>query len=220
MINVIPTAIPGVVIIEPKVFGDARGYFFESFSERDFNEAITPILGHGIKFVQDNESMSSYGVMRGLHYQRMPYTQSKLVRCVKGAVLDVAVDIRKGSPTFGQHVACLLCGSNMDNDEAKKELSLSSSLSCDEITAAINRQFFIPRGFAHGFAVLSETAVFQYKCDEFYHPEADGGINIKDESLGIDWRIPMEKAILSEKDVKHACLNDAVLDFDINDKLY
>ena len=110
MINVIKTALDGVVIIEPKVFGDARGYFFESFSERDFNEVMIPILGHGIKFVQDNESMSSYGVMRGLHYQRMPYTQSKLVRCVKGAVLDVFVDIRKGSPTFGQHVSCLLTG--------------------------------------------------------------------------------------------------------------
>lgn len=195
MINAIETAIPGVIIIEPKVFGDARGYFFESFSERDFNEVLTPILGYGIKFVQDNESMSSYGVIRGLHFQTMPYTQSKLVRCVKGAVLDVAVDIRKGSPTYGQHVAV-------------------------ELTEDNHRQFFIPRGFAHGFAVLSDTAVFQYKCDEFYHPEANGGINIKDESLGIDWRIPMEKAIFSEKDLKHACLKDAVLDFDINDKMY
>ncbi len=195
MINIIKTAIPGVVIIEPKVFGDARGYFFESFSERDFNEAMTPILGHGIKFVQDNESMSSYGVMRGLHFQTMPYTQSKLVRCVKGAVLDVAVDIRKGSPTYGQHVAV-------------------------ELTEDNHRQFFVPRGFAHGFAVLSETAVFQYKCDNYYAPANDGGINIKDETLGIDWHIPVEKAILSEKDLKHACLKDAVLDFDINDKLY
>ena len=195
MINAIETAIPGVIIIELKVFGDARGYFFESFSERDFNEVLTPILGYGIKFVQDNESMSSYGVIRGLHFQTMPYTQSKLVRCVKGAVLDVAVDIRKGSPTYGQHVAV-------------------------ELTEDNHRQFFIPRGFAHGFAVLSDTAVFQYKCDEFYHPEANGGINIKDESLGIDWRIPMEKAIFSEKDLKHACLKDAVLDFDINDKMY
>ena len=129
MINVIKTALDGVVIIEPKVFGDARGYFFESFSERDFNEAMIPILGHGIKFVQDNESMSSYGVMRGLHFQTMPYTQSKLVRCVKGAVLDVAVDIRKGSPTYGQHVAV-------------------------ELTEDNHRQFFVPRGFAHGFSVL------------------------------------------------------------------
>ena len=188
--EVIKTAIDGVVIIEPKVFKDARGYFFESFSQREFEEKVRKI-----NFVQDNESMSSYGVMRGLHFQRPPFTQSKLVRCVKGRVLDVAVDIRKGSPTYGQHVAV-------------------------ELTEDNHRRFFVPRGFAHGFAVLSETAVFQYKCDEFYHPEADGGINIKDESLGIDWRIPVEKAILSEKDLKHECLKDAVLDFDINDKLY
>ena len=193
--EIIETAIKGVFIIEPRVFRDARGYFFESFSQREFDEKVTPILGHGIHFVQDNESMSSYGVMRGLHYQRMPYTQSKLVRCVKGAVLDVAVDIRNGSPTFGQHVAV-------------------------ELTEENHRQFFIPRGFAHGFAVLSETAIFQYKCDEFYHPKADGGINIKDETLGIDWRIPTEKAILSEKDTKHAMLSKAILDFDIHDKLY
>ena len=193
--EIIKTAIEGVLIIEPSIFRDTRGYFFESFSQREFDEKVTPILGHGIHFVQDNESMSSYGVMRGLHYQRMPYTQSKLVRCVKGAVLDVAVDIRKGSPTFGQHVAV-------------------------ELTEDNHRQFFVPRGFAHGFAVLSETAVFQYKCDNFYAPEADGGINIKDESLGIDWRIPTEKAILSEKDTKHAMLSKAVLDFDIHDKLY
>ena len=193
--NIIQTNIPGVLILEPRVFQDSRGYFFESFSQREFDEKVMPILGHSIRFVQDNESMSSYGVMRGLHYQRMPYTQSKLVRCVKGAVLDVAVDIRKGSPTFGLHVAV-------------------------ELTEDNHRQFFIPRGFAHGFAVISETAVFQYKCDEFYHPEADGGISILDESLGIDWRIPMGQAILSEKDLKHACLKDAVLDFDINDQLY
>lgn len=193
--EIIKTSIDGVLIIEPRVFKDERGYFFESFSQREFDEKVTPILGHSISFVQDNESMSSYGVMRGLHYQRMPYTQSKLVRCVKGVVLDVAVDIRKGSPTFGQHVAV-------------------------ELTEENHRQFFVPRGFAHGFAVLSETAVFQYKCDNFYQPEADGGINIKDDSLGIDWRIPVEKAILSEKDLKHECLKDAVLDFDINDTLY
>ena len=195
MINVIKTEIDGVVIIEPKVFGDARGYFFESFSERDFNEAMTPILGHGIKFVQDNESMSSYGVMRGLHFQTMPYTQSKLVRCVKGAVLDVAVDIRKGSPTYGQHVAV-------------------------ELTEDNHRQFFVPRGFAHGFAVLSETAVFQYKCDNFYAPANDGGVSIVDESLGIDWRIPVEKALLSEKDTKHALLKDFVSPFSIDMNLY
>ena len=216
--NVIQSNIPGVLIIEPRVFKDSRGYFFESFSQREFDEKVTPILGHSINFVQDNESMSSYGVMRGLHYQRMPYTQSKLVRCVKGAVLDVAVDIRKGSPTFGQHVSCLLTGRDEEGmkiaEQWEKEFLISNS------SSLIGLQFFIPRGFAHGFAVLSETAVFQYKCDEFYHPEADGGINIKDESLGIDWRIPVDKAILSEKDLKHECLKDAVLDFDINDKLY
>ena len=195
MINVIKTEIDGVVIIEPKVFGDARGYFFESFSERDFNEAMTPILGHGIKFVQDNESMSSYGVMRGLHFQTMPYTQSKLVRCVKGAVLDVAVDIRKGSPTYGKHVAV-------------------------ELTEDNHRQFFVPRGFAHGFAVLSETAVFQYKCDNFYAPANDGGVSIIDDSLGIDWRIPVEKALLSEKDTKHDLLKDFDSPFSIDMNLY
>ena len=163
--NIVKTSIDGVLIIEPRVFKDSRGYFFESFSQREFDDKVTPILGHSINFVQDNESMSSYGVMRGLHFQRMPFTQSKLVRCVKGSVLDVAVDIRKGSPTFGQHVAV-------------------------ELTEHNHLQFFIPKGFAHGFAVLSETAVFQYKCDEFYHPEADGGIAITDTSLGIDWKIP------------------------------
>ena len=171
--EVIKTAIEGVFIIEPKVFGDARGYFFESFSEREFREKVGDI-----HFVQDNESMSRYGVMRGLHFQRPPYAQSKLVRCVKGEVLDVAVDIRKGSPTYGQHVAVLLTEDN-------------------------HRQFFIPQGFAHGFAVLSESAVFQYKCDNFYHPESDGGISILDESLGIDWGLSMSEALVSEKDAKH-----------------
>ena len=209
--DIIQTSIPGVLIIEPRVFKDSRGYFFESFSQREFDEKVTPILGHSINFVQDNESMSSYGVMRGLHYQRMPYTQSKLVRCVKGAVLDVAVDIRKGSPTFGQHVSCLLTGRDEEGMKIAEQFAKESSISNQ--SSLIGLQFFVPRGFAHGFAVLSETAVFQYKCDEFYHPEADGGINIKDESLGIDWHIPMEKAILSEKDLKHACLKDAVLDF-------
>lgn len=218
--EVIKTAIDGVLIIEPKVFGDNRGYFFESFSQREFDEKVAPILGHTINFVQDNESMSSYGVMRGLHFQRPPYTQSKLVRCVKGAVLDVAVDIRKGSSTYGQHISCLLCGNDMVNDDAKKSLSLTSSLSCDAIAEAIHRQFFVPRGFAHGFAVLSETAVFQYKCDEFYHPEADGGISIVDDSLSIDWRIPMDKAILSEKDTKHSLLKDFDSPFDVTKSLY
>ena len=173
----------GAYIIEPKVFKDARGYFFESFSQRDFDAQVAPLIGHSVQFVQDNESMSSYGVMRGLHFQRPPFTQSKLLRCVRGAVLDVVVDIRKGSPTYGQHVAV-------------------------ELTEDNHRQFFISKGFAHGFAVLSETAVFQYKCDEFYHPEADGGISILDGSLGIDWRIPVEKAVLSEKDTKHPLLKD------------
>lgn len=187
--EVLETGIDGVLIIEPKVFGDNRGYFFESYSQREFDDKVTPILGHKISFVQDNESMSSYGVMRGLHFQRPPYTQSKLLRCVKGAVLDVAVDIRKGSPTFGQHVAV-------------------------ELTEDNHRQFFVSRGFAHGFAVLSETAIFQYKCDEFYHPEADDGISILDDSLGIDWKIPTNKAILSEKDTKHPLLKDFVTPFD------
>jgi len=191
MIEVIETKIPGVVIIEPKVFGDARGYFLESFNAKEFTEKT----GLNINFVQDNESMSSYGVMRGLHFQNPPYTQSKLVRCVKGAVLDVAVDIRKGSPTYGQHVTV-------------------------ELTEDNHRQFFVPRGFAHGFAVLSETAVFQYKCDNFYAPQADGGISILDDSLGIDWKIPTEKALLSDKDTKHALLKDFDSPFDINVNLY
>lgn len=219
--EVIKTAIEGVVIIEPKVFMDARGYFFESFSQREFNEKVAiPMFGKPITFVQDNESMSSYGVMRGLHFQHPPFTQSKLVRCVKGAVLDVAVDIRKGSPTYGQHVSCLLCGNDMLEEASKEKLSLSSSLSCDEIASAIHRQFFVPRGFAHGFAVLSETAVFQYKCDNFYAPQADGGISIKDESLGIDWKIPTENALLSEKDTLHALLKDFDSPFDYNVDLY
>ena len=183
------------LIIEPRLFRDARGYFFESFSEREFEKKVSPILGHNVHFCQDNESMSSYGVMRGLHFQRPPYTQSKLVRCVKGRVLDVAVDIRKGSPTYGKHVAV-------------------------ELTEDNHRQFFIPKGFAHGFAVLSETAVFQYKCDEFYHPEADGGISILDDTLGIDWKIPTEHANLSEKDTKHAMLKDFDSPFDIKVDLY
>lgn len=183
--NVIKTKIDGLLILEPRIFEDSRGYFFESFSQKDFNQQVGPIV-----FVQDNESKSSYGVMRGLHFQRPPFTQSKLVRCVKGSVLDVAVDIRKGSPTYGQHVAV-------------------------ELTEDNHRQFFISKGFAHGFAVLSETAVFQYKCDEFYHPEADGGISILDDSLGIDWHIPTDKAILSDKDTKHPLLKDFDSPFNI-----
>ena len=218
--EVIKTVIDGVLIIEPKVFGDKRGYFFESFSQREFDEKVAPILGHTINFVQDNESMSSYGVMRGLHFQRPPYTQSKLVRCVKGAVLDVAVDIRKGSPTYGQHVACLLTGRDEEGVRIANELSRSLPSYFSHLTSVIGLQFFVPRGFAHGFAVLSETAVFQYKCDEFYHPEADGGISILDDSLGIDWRIPTEKANLSDKDTKHALLKDFDSPFDINVPLY
>ena len=188
--NVIKTFIEDVVIIEPRIFEDDRGYLFESFSQQEFDEKVRKI-----NFVQDNESMSSYGVMRGLHFQRPPFTQSKLVRCVKGAVLDVAVDIRKGSPTYGQYVAV-------------------------ELTEDNHRQLFVPRGFAHGFAVLSMTAIFQYKCDNFYAPQADGGISIVDESLGINWRIPSEKALLSEKDTKHTLLKDFDSPFSIDIDLY
>ena len=177
--QVIKTALKGVLIIEPRIFNDARGYFFESYNKKAFDEAI----GRKVDFVQDNESMSSRGVMRGLHFQRPPYTQAKLVRCVRGRVLDVAVDIRKGSPTYGQHVAVELSEEN-------------------------HRQFFVPRGFAHGFAVLSDVAVFQYKCDNYYAPEADGGLSIADESLGIDWQLDPSEALLSDKDMKHPLLKD------------
>lgn len=183
--EIIKTKLDGVVIIEPKIFRDSRGYFFESFSQREFEEKVCQI-----NFVQDNESMSSYGVMRGLHFQRPPFTQAKLVRCVKGAVLDVAVDIRKDSPTYGQHVAVELSEDN-------------------------HYQMFIPHGFAHGFSVLSETAIFQYKCDQFYHPESDAGISILDKSLGIDWRIPTDKAILSDKDTRHPLFKDFVTPFEL-----
>lgn len=188
--DVIETDIEGVVIIKPRVFTDSRGYFFESYSKRVFDEKVRPV-----DFVQDNESCSTKGVMRGLHFQRPPFTQSKLVRCVKGAVLDVAVDIRKDSPTYGRHVAI-------------------------ELTEENHLQFFVPRGFAHGFAVLSDIAVFQYKCDEFYHPEADGGISILDRSLGIDWHLNSNDAILSDKDTRHPLLKDFVSPFDINIDLY
>lgn len=186
--DVLTTDIEGVYIIKPRVFGDARGYFFESYSKREFEEKVGKV-----DFVQDNESMSKKGVMRGLHFQRPPFSQSKLVRCVKGSVLDVAVDIRKGSPTYGKHVAV-------------------------ELTEDNHLQFFIPKGFAHGFVVLSDVAVFQYKCDNFYHPEADGGISILDDSLGIDWKISTQNAILSEKDTKHPLLKDFDSPFDFNDK--
>lgn len=208
--NVVKTAIDGVVIIEPRMFEDARGYFFESFSQREFDEKVAPI-----RFVQDNESKSSYGVMRGLHFQRPPFTQSKLVRCVKGAVLDVAVDIRKGSPTYGQHVSCLLCAHDEEGERLAKELGERTTTAICPLPSYIGLQFFIPKGFAHGFAVLSDVAIFQYKCDEFYHPEADGGINILDDSLGINWRIHKEMAILSEKDTRHSILKDFVSPFSI-----
>ena len=176
--EIIKTNIEGVVIIEPRIFKDDRGYFFESFSQREFEEKVCKTT-----FVQDNESKSSYGVLRGLHFQKPPFAQSKLVRVIKGAVLDVAVDIRKGSPTFGQYVSVELTGEN-------------------------HRQFFIPRGFAHGFSVLSEEVIFQYKCDNFYSPQSEGAIAWTDPDLNIDWRIPAEKVVLSEKDSKHPRLKD------------
>ena len=179
--KVIETEIEGVFILEPRVFGDDRGYFFESFSLKHFEEKVSKTV-----FVQDNESKSKYGVLRGLHYQLPPYTQAKLARVVKGRVLDVAVDIRKGSPTFGKYVAV--------------ELSEENKL-----------QFFLPKGFAHGFAVLSEEAIFQYKCDEYYAPDYEGAICFDDPDLGIDWRLPLEDIILSEKDKKHPRLRDAIL---------
>lgn len=190
MINVIETAIPGVVIIEPKVFGDARGYFMETWSQRDFDAQVRPI-----KFVQDNESKSSYGVLRGLHFQKGKDSQSKLVRVLKGRVLDVAVDIRRGSPTFGKHVMVELTGEN-------------------------HRQIFIPRGFAHGFVVLSEEAVFQYKCDNLYAPQAEGAIAWDDPDLGIDWQVPSDKVLLSAKDQCHPRLKDATDIFDYSIDYY
>ncbi len=188
--DVIRTDIDGVVIIEPRIFRDARGYFFESFSQKEFDRKVRPV-----RFVQDNESMSVRGVMRGLHFQLPPFTQSKLVRCVQGCVVDVAVDIRKGSPTYGRHVAV-------------------------ELSADNHRQLFVPRGFAHGFAVLSDVAVFQYKCDNYYAPQADGGISIADTSLGIDWLISPDEAILSDKDTRHPLLENFDSPFDINIDLY
>lgn len=181
--KVIKTAIEGVVIIEPRIFTDSRGYFFESFSQREFDEKVCPI-----KFVQDNESKSCYGVVRGLHFQKPPYAQSKLVRCIKGRVLDIAVDIRKGSPSYGKWTSC-------------------------ELTEDNHRQFFIPQGFAHGFSVLSDEAIFQYKCDNFYHPEAEGAIAWDDSDLGINWGIVSQDIILSEKDSHHPKLVDFVSPF-------
>lgn len=188
--EVIKTDIEGVVIIEPRIFNDERGYFYESFSQREFEEKVCRTV-----FVQDNQSKSSYGVLRGLHFQKPPYCQSKLVRCIKGAVLDVAVDIRKGSPTFGKYVAV-------------------------ELTEENHRQFFVPRGFAHGFAVLSPEAVFQYKCDNFYCKESEGSVAWNDPQLAIDWRIPAGDVLLSPKDKQSKNIEDAEYLFDYNEKLY
>ena len=188
--EVIKTDIDGVVIIEPRLFRDERGYFFESFSQRDFQEKVC-----NTRFVQDNESKSTYGVLRGLHFQKPPPAQSKLVRVIRGAVLDVAVDIRRGSPTFGRHVAVELSGEN-------------------------HRQLFIPRGFAHGFSVLTDEVIFQYKCDNFYAPQSEGALAWDDPDLGIDWRIPAERILLSEKDRHHDRLRDAGWLFDYHEKLY
>ena len=188
--KILETEIKGVVIIEPDVFEDARGYFFESFSQERFDKAVRPV-----RFVQDNESMSSYGVLRGLHYQKGRHAQSKLVRCVKGAVLDVAVDIRKGSPTFGKHVAVELSEKN-------------------------RRQLFIPRGFAHGFSVLSDTAIFQYKCDSLYAPQSEGAIAWDDPDIGIDWQIPAGAVLLSAKDKAHPRLKDAAELYDYSTDYY
>lgn len=189
--EVIKTDIEGVVIIEPKIFGDARGYFYESFNAAEFESKT------GVKttFVQDNQSKSSYGVLRGLHFQKPPYAQSKLVRVVQGCVVDVAVDIRKGSPTFGKYVAVELSDEN-------------------------HRQLFIPRGFAHGFIVKSPTAIFQYKCDNLYAPQAEGAIAWDDTEIGIDWGVDTNDILLSEKDKHHPTLAEAQYLFDYNEKLY
>lgn len=176
--NYIKTDIEGVKIIEPKVFGDERGYFFESFSQKEFDENVCKTV-----FVQDNESKSCYGVLRGLHFQMPPFAQAKLVRCVRGRVLDVAVDIRKGSPTYGKHITCELSEEN-------------------------HRMFFVPRGFAHGFSVLSETAIFQYKCDNYYAPQSEGALMWNDKDLNINWLVPEDRVILSEKDKHHPLFND------------
>ncbi len=180
--NIIKTDIEGVCIIEPRVFGDARGYFFESYNRRDFAQVSE------VEFVQDNESRSCYGVVRGLHFQRPPYAQAKLVRVVEGTVLDVAVDLRAGSPTYGRHVAV-------------------------ELSAENHRQFFMPQGFAHGFAVLSPTAVFQYKCDNLYHPESEGALAWDDPTLAIDWHLPADQVILSDKDRHHPQFKDFITPF-------
>lgn len=186
--KVIKTELEGVVIIEPQLFGDDRGYFFESYSQQRFDREVRPV-----RFVQDNESKSSYGVVRGLHFQKGDKAQSKLVRVVEGKVLDVAVDIRRGSPTFGKHVAV-------------------------ELSAENKRQLFVPRGFAHGFAVLSPTATFQYKCDNLYAPESEGAVAWNDPALGIDWGVPADQVKLSPKDSAHPLLREAeeLFDYEID----
>ena len=188
--EIICTEIPGILILEPRVFRDPRGYFMESWSQRDFDALVLPVT-----FVQDNESCSSYGVVRGLHFQKGAFSQSKLVRVVEGTVLDIAVDIRRGSPTFGRHVAV-------------------------ELTAESHRQLFIPRGFAHGFSVLSERAVFQYKCDNYFAPQAESAIAWDDPALAIDWKVAPGDIILSEKDRHHPLLADCPDLFDYGDDLY
>jgi dTDP-4-dehydrorhamnose 3,5-epimerase len=188
--EIIKTNIDGVVVIEPRIFKDDRGYFFESFSQKEFRTKVC-----STNFVQDNESKSSYGVLRGLHFQTPPYAQSKLVRVVQGAVLDVAVDIRIGSPTYGQHVSV-------------------------ELTEDNHRQFFVPRGFAHGFVVLTDTVVFQYKCDNYYAPQNEGALAWDDPDLAIGWKVPADKVVLSEKDKKHPCLKDFQSPFHVNEELY
>lgn len=187
--NVIKTALDGVVIIEPTLFGDARGYFFESWNYEKYKQA-----GIDCDFVQDNESCSSYGVLRGLHYQLAPYTQAKLVRVIEGRVLDISLDIRKGSPTFGKYVAVELSGEN-------------------------KRQLFVPRGFAHGFVVLSERALFTYKCDNMYSPAHERGIAFNDPALAIDWKLPADSLLLSAKDRLHPPLAEAEL-FDFFDQTF
>ncbi|MGN1214832.1 MAG: dTDP-4-dehydrorhamnose 3,5-epimerase [Candidatus Cryptobacteroides sp.] len=176
--NIYTTDIEGVLVIQPRIFKDGRGYFFESFNQKEFSELVGPVV-----FVQDNESCSSYGVVRGLHFQKGEHAQAKLVRVISGKVLDVAVDLRAGSPTFGRHVAVELTGEN-------------------------HLQLFIPRGFAHGFSVLSGTAVFQYKCDNFYCPSAEGAVAWDDPDLRIDWKLPPEDVVLSDKDRRHPLLKD------------
>lgn len=182
--ELIKTEIEGLFILEPKVFGDARGYFFESYSKRDFKK----LTGLDVDFVQDNQSSSSRGVLRGLHFQKGDAAQAKLVSVVEGEVLDVAVDLRPGSPTFGRHAAVLLSGEN-------------------------KRRFFVPRGFAHGFSVLSDHAVFQYKCDNYYAPSEEGAVAWNDPDLAIDWRLAPEEILLSAKDAAHPTMRELFPDF-------